>query len=75
MSKPTRTPRELRYWDHEKDGPVPDEYWKQRAQHAKTMERHQREVDAMHVWIACGIIASLIVSVIVTQLLGYGPIR
>lgn len=75
MTRPARTPRELRYWDHANDGPVPEAYWEQRARHAKVMERHQREVDAIAAWIVAAIVAALIVSVIVTQLLGYGPIR
>jgi hypothetical protein len=75
MRHPTRTPRELRYWDHETDGPVPDAYWQQRAAHAKVMEQHQREVDSIYVWVAAAIVFGLIVSVIVAQLLGYGPIK
>lgn len=75
MTRPTRTPRELRHWDYKKNGPVPQEYWEQRAAHAEVMEGHHREMDRLLIWIVLAVVIGLPLLTLAAQLLGYGPIR
>lgn len=69
----THTPRELRYWDHAKHGPVPKEYWEARAAHAQIMQDEQDRNDRMWARATLAFVLGLTLALVIAYFFGYGP--